>query len=251
MMMSSFSVVVPVHDEADLLRRCLPSVFGLGASEYVFVLDRCGDDSGSVINVMAAKFGLCDKVFVVRLSERNGADFCCRLAYVRWVGRRLACSDVVVEVDADLIVDSSCLGLIESFGGSGLSCLSFLHKDYPVGFRNLLKRLYVRVGLPFSWLGAIMVYRRCDALAVEDLVVLKGIELAEDTLLHDGLRGLGPTKCVVSGVIHLRPKADSVLQGRLSWTVGCRGWMVCLLRGFALFDFGFLRGYINARFCRS
>jgi len=247
MMMSNFSVVVPVHDEATFLRQCLPSVFGLSAYEYVFVLDRCVDDSGSVISVVATRFGLCDRVFVVSLSEHDGADFCCRLAYVRWVGRQLACSDVIVEVDADLVVGSSCLHMIESFNDSGLSCLSFLHKDYPICFRNLLKRLYVRFGLPFRWLGSIMVYRKCDALAVEDLGVLKCIELAEDTLLHDGLCGLGPTKCVVSDVIHLRPKADSCLQGKLSWNVAKRGWLLCLVRGLSLLDFGFLRGYIHAR----
>lgn len=247
--MLGFSVVVPVHNEERLLRYSLPSVFGLDPDEIVFVLDRCSDNSLGVIIDAVGRYGFGDRCYIVRLNEFNGRDFCSRVAYVRWVGRRLASFDVVVEVDADLLVDVGCKKFIAEFGVCGCSCLSFLHVDYPVRLRNLLKRLYVWLGLPFGWLGSVMVYRRSVALGVEDLEGLKRIESAEDTYLLDSLRGVGVTKCVVNDTVHLRPKADGVLQGRLSWSVAKRGWLLCLLRGLALFDFGFLRGYIKARLC--
>ena len=246
-MTSPFSVVIPVHNEEKFLRLCLPSIFELCPNEIVFLLDRCTDNSLIVIRELVDRFGFNDRVYIVRLFDGNGCEFRSRIAYLRWLGRRLATFGVVVEVDADLMVDSSCKQFILSFGSCGYSCVSFLHKDVPVSFRNLLKRLYVRFGLPFSWLGSIMVYRKKDALVLEDLEFLKQIESAEDTYLLNRLKLVGPTRCFVSDTIHLRPKADGYLQGNLSWSVAKRGWLLCLVRGLSLLDFGFLRGYIHAR----
>ena len=249
--MISFSVVVPAHNEEKFLPYSLPSVFGLCPDEVVFLLDRCTDNSLAVIKELVDRFGFNDRVYIVRLFDGNGCEFRSRIAYLRWLGRRLASFDVVVEVDADLMVDSSCRKLISCFGLLGYSCVSFLHKDVPVRFRNLLKRLYVRLGLPFSWLGSIMVYRKGDALALDDQEALKQLESAEDTYLLNRLKLVGSTKCFVSDTVHLRPKANGYLQGRLSWSVARRGWLLCLARGLSLLDFGFLRGYIHARLYSS
>ena len=46
-MATAVSVIVPVHNEENMLKRTLTSILMLNANEWLFILDRCEDRSPS------------------------------------------------------------------------------------------------------------------------------------------------------------------------------------------------------------
>ncbi|MBN1424207.1 glycosyltransferase [Candidatus Fermentibacteria bacterium] len=91
------SIVVPAHDAAGTLRRCLEAVCGSGLddAELIVVDDKSADDSARIAG------DLCHRL--VRLTSRRGA------AAARNAGARAARGAIIVFVDADVVIASDTL----------------------------------------------------------------------------------------------------------------------------------------------
>ena len=91
------SVIIPVHNGAHLLRRCLAAV---QADEVIVVDDGSRDESGNV----AAELG----ALVIRLSESAGP------ARARNLGAQAATGDVLFFVDADVVIHSDAVAQVRA-----------------------------------------------------------------------------------------------------------------------------------------
>lgn len=91
-----FSVVIPVHNEENVLRITLPSIFNLDAAEFIFVLDRCTDGTKRLVK----KY---DKVKTVEVSEKS--DWGNHLNFLYDLGIRQAKAEIVFLSQADVIPD--------------------------------------------------------------------------------------------------------------------------------------------------
>ena len=245
-------MVVPVHNEERFLPYSLPSVFALNPGEVVLLLDHCSDDSGRVAYDLADKCGMLEKTRFVDVDSReSGYRF--SHAFNRVYGSKVARYDVVLNVDADLVVDPKIGSYVGLLGKDGVSFISFLHKNYPVDWRLLVKRLLVSLripGLRDGWLGSVRLYDRRVALRLEDLDELKGLVMAQDTHLRRAIAKKYRTVCVVSDTVHLRPSESKrhYLRWKLYWCDLHRSFLVTLLSSVMVLRLNLLRGYIHARF---
>lgn len=91
------SVIIPVHNGAHLLRRCLAAV---QADEVIVVDDGSRDESGNVAAELGAR--------VIRLSESAGP------ARARNLGAQAATGDVLFFVDADVVIHSDAVAQVRA-----------------------------------------------------------------------------------------------------------------------------------------
>jgi len=251
--MIKFSVVVPIHNEEKNLPYSLPSIYRLNPDEVILLMDHCTDNSEHVAYGLVKQYGMLDRTRFVGVDSRE-SDFRFCHAFNRYYGGQLASYDVVLNVDADLIVDHKIASYVERVGKNGVGFISFLHKNYPVDWRLLVKRLLVAMNFPCvgreKWLGVIRLYNRRIANELEDLDELKQLMMAQDAHLRRAIAKKYKTVCVVSNTLHLRPSESSrhYLRGRLYWIDLHRSFLVTLLSSVIVLRLNLLKGYIHARF---
>jgi len=251
--MIKFSVVVPIHNEESFLPYSLPSIYRLNPNEVILLLDHCTDNSTHVAFVLAKQYEMLDRTHFVSVDSRK-SDFRFCHSFNRYYGGQLASYDVVLDVDADLIIDPKIVSYVERIGKNCVGFISFLHKNYPVDWRLLVKHLLVAMNFPCiggeQWLGVVRLYNRRIANELEDLNELKQLTMAQDTHLQRAIAKKYKTVCVVSNTLHLRPSESSrhYLRGRLYWVDLHRSFLVTLLSSIMVLRLNMLKGYIHARF---
>lgn len=246
---ASFSVVMPIHNEARLLPYSLPSVFGLNPDEVILIFDRCTDGSISLSKKITAYYNALRRTKVIEASEN--CDWKCRIAYLRRLGYKIAKNDIILTTDADIILDSQITDHILSI--NGIMLVVFERIDYPLTYQNIIIRLLQR--LPSSTLyrkfTGIYVFSKRAWLETEDLDEVKNIERAEDTHLQLAISKKYPTKFVLTKTYHLRPKETSkehYRRGKLYWQVAHRPMWLTILSAVILLRPSQIRGYIHERF---
>ena len=100
-----FSVVMPIHNEADLLKLSLPSIFKLEPTETILLFDNCTDDSYDVAVEMAKRANFFEKTVFRTVSKDEGAQFSFRPTFLRRLGYAMAKCGKVLKTDADLVLD--------------------------------------------------------------------------------------------------------------------------------------------------
>lgn len=100
----SFSVVVPVHNEAKMLGYTLPSIHGVKPEEVIFVLDRCTDSTEKIIKGFWKKYNS-EKVKLVLLRVQQKSTWRMHLNFLYDLGIRKAQSKIVLLTQADILYD--------------------------------------------------------------------------------------------------------------------------------------------------
>ena len=59
---SDFSVVMPIHNESELLKLSLPAVYRLDPAETILIFDDCTDDSYDVAVDIARRMNFFEKL---------------------------------------------------------------------------------------------------------------------------------------------------------------------------------------------
>lgn len=125
---SPFSLVLPVKAEYELLRRSLPSCYGLEPDELIL----CVDDPPHEQTVqeawrIASRLGWTDRTKVIRVPGNPEYRF--HQAWVRRQGFRRAKHDRILTSDADLILNRNVLKAISMVGHDnvGLASCTTLH----------------------------------------------------------------------------------------------------------------------------
>lgn len=102
--MVNFSVIVPVHNEAEMLTYTLPSLCKLEPKEAIFVLDRCTDSTEKVIEEFW-KTHVYDELKLVLLKVHEKSKWRIHLNFLYDLGIRRARSKVILLSQADHLLD--------------------------------------------------------------------------------------------------------------------------------------------------
>jgi glycosyltransferase involved in cell wall biosynthesis len=251
MSMVKFTVLLPIHNEESYLPYSLPSVYELSPDEVILLFDRCIDNSEKIAYTISERYKMLDKTLFVNVPE--SPDWRFRSSFLRVYGTKLAKHDLVLLTNADIILNPQITRYFILIGNNDVALISFMYKDFPVDYRNLLKRLLISTKFKAlgneRWLTGIMLFSKRVALESEDFESLKQIESAEDTHLHIAITKRYRSLCFNLNIIHLRPRGSSrdLLRGRLLWAVSHRSFLHVLLTGIMFFRLNIIKGYIQER----
>jgi len=249
--MTKFTVILPIHNEEAYLPYSLPSIYKLFPDEVLLLFDGCTDNSKKVAYNIAERYKIMDKTMFVDVPE--SPDWRFRSSFLRVYGTKLAKHNLLLLSNADIILKPQITQRFSLIGKNNVALITFMYKDFPVDYRNLLKRLLVSTGLKAlgseRWLTGIMLFNKKIALESENLESLKQIESAEDTHLHLAITRGHRSLCFITDILHLRPRGASrdLLRGRLLWTVGHRSFLHTLLTGIVFLRLNIIKGYIQER----
>lgn len=191
------SLVLPIHNEAEMLLYTLPSIYALHAKEVIFGLDRCDDYSEKIIRAEAKKY----PKTATKLVEMNDASaYQYRPAYLRRRLYDLAENDTILNTSADVQLDQAIKHHLKL---DRYKLISFGDIDYPFNYQCFAKRLLSVTGHGFSGL---MVFSKAAYLETEDVNSLKNIKSAEDTHLYASIASKYPTRHINTRSLHLRPR---------------------------------------------
>lgn len=179
-----FSVVIPVKDEADLMRRTLPSWCELKPDELILCFDKpankdCVEIAEHVAKVHSTKLRI--------VEVENNPEYKFQQAWIRRKGFLTARNDVILTGDIDLRVFSSCLKAVELVGKNDVGLVSLskyrFRKSLIGRLRALLEkvtRIYGKT-LGKQWAGlayftGLYAIHRPFWLDSEDVESIKGLE---------------------------------------------------------------------------
>ena len=220
---TDFSVVIPIHNEAELLKLSLPSVLRLEPAEVILMLDNCTDDSYDVAVEITKKMNYFEKTVFRKVSAEEGADYAFRPTFLRRTGYLMAKCGKVLKTDADLVLDPKIKDYVPLLGKDGVGIINYEYLDFPISYRHMLKRLLekLKVPLPQSerWLGGNVLFRLEDWKKAfyerqeneNRKVDLSKVARGEDTLFHKLLVSEQKIRSIIvlTKTLHLRPVESS------------------------------------------
>jgi len=81
---------MPIHNESELLKLSLPSIFRLDPTETILLFDNCTDDSYDVAVEIAKRTNFFEKTVFREVSAEEGAQFSFRPTFLRRMGYSMA-----------------------------------------------------------------------------------------------------------------------------------------------------------------
>jgi glycosyltransferase involved in cell wall biosynthesis len=102
-MIVRFSLVIPVHDEANMLPLTLTDIRKLKANEVIFVLDRCTDSTEKIIRDFWKKYDSGARLVLLRIQRESRWRM--HLNFLYDIGIRKAESKIVLLSQADILHD--------------------------------------------------------------------------------------------------------------------------------------------------
>jgi glycosyltransferase involved in cell wall biosynthesis len=178
------SVIIPLYNVEYTIGPCLRAVFESRYEDYEVIVIDDGSKDDSV--AIAAKF----PVKLIRLAKNMG------LSHARNTGRTHAQNDILVFIDADVMIRPDTLTIIDSFfeqhadvsGVVGLLDENCPHDDFFSQYKNLyMNFMFNKVSSPISFLyGSIHALRKKDFQPYDE-----SLAYSEDTDLGQKLSANG------------------------------------------------------------
>ena len=242
-----FSIVVPIHNEEKLLPYTLPSIFKLKPDEATLVFDRCTDRSIEVAKKIATDFRYTQRTQFIELNDPS-PEWIYRLAFVRRYGFKLAKNDLILNTDADTILDSRIAGFLHLIGQDEVALVSFGRRPYPLTIQDFIARII----FVFSRLGfeGIYAFSKKVWLETENQNSVKKISYDEDAHLCRSIAKKYRTVYVRTNSIHLRPEEKPERHFKLGftyWSVKHKPLWKAALHSIFYFRPLLLAGYLKAR----
>jgi glycosyltransferase involved in cell wall biosynthesis len=261
---ADFSVVMPIHNESELLKFSLPSVFRLNPTETILLFDNCTDDSYDVAVDIAKKAKFFEKTVFRVVTAKEGVEFSFRPTFLRRMGYLLAKCDRILKTDADLVLDPKIRDYVSRLGKDNVGIITFEYLDYPISYRHMLKRFLEKVRLPLPqserWLGGNILFfvedwKQAFQKRQEDeskKVDLAEVKRGEDTLFHKLLISEQHRRSVIvlTNTLHLRPVESPkrhYVRGHISWKVAKRPFLLILAQAVIFNRLNMIKGYLDAR----
>ena len=250
--MVEFSVVMPIKDETELLKYSLPSIYALDPDEVVLVMEDV-EKSIKVARDIANYCAYLERTRICILRE-DVPDWTFRQAYARRKGYSLAHNDVILTVDADIIIDPRIKKYFELIGKSNIKLVSFSKIPYPLTFKGMMDRLVHMIYKHPSFSG-LYVFSKKAWEETEDIEDLKKIPRGEDTHLHaDLIKKYSDLFISDLRNVVLRPKESSkyqYLMGRNRWKMRRTKLWRMILSTLLYFRPWIMIGYLKARYCEK
>ncbi|MCW4016839.1 MAG: glycosyltransferase family 2 protein [Candidatus Bathyarchaeota archaeon] len=261
---TDFSVVMPIHNESELLKLSLPSVYRLDPAETILLFDNCTDESYNVAVNIAKKTKFFEKTIFKEVSGEEGAQFSFRPTFLRRMGYSMAKCNKILKTDADLVLDPKIKKYIPLLGRNNVGIITFEYLDYPISYRHMIKRFLEKIKAPLpqneSWLGGNILFfledwKMAFSKRQEDenkKVDLTNIKRGEDTLFHKLLISEQHRKSVIvlTNTLHLRPVESPkrhYVRGQISWNVAKRSFPLILAQAIIFNRFNMIKGYLDAK----
>ena len=261
---TNFSVVMPIHNESELLKLSLPPVYMLNPTETILLFDNCTDDSYNVAVEIAKRTSFFEKTVFKVVSKEEGTQFSFRPTFLRRMGYSVAKCNKILKTDADLVLDPKIKDYIPLLGKDNVGIITFEYLDYPISYRHMIKRLLEKIKIPLpqseKWLGGSLLFfledwkkafhkRQKDENKKVDLAKVKR---GEDTLFHKLLLSERHRKSIIvlTNTLHLRPVESPkrhYLRGQISWNVAKRSFALILAQAIIFNRFNMIKGYLDAR----
>lgn len=250
--MVKFSVVMPIKDEAEVLKLSLPRIYALEPDEVIIPIEPF-PESIKMIERTARKCGYLEKTRSMVLHEKT-PDWRFRQAYARRRGFQAARNDLILTVDADIMIDCRIKRYFSLVGKNGVGLVSFGKFPYPLTFARMMARLIQIVYKRHSFTG-LYVFSKKAWEETEDIESLKKISRGEDTHLRKCLTKKYREMFVPSVKnIVLRPKESN----RYQYLAGWNRWKIMktdlwrtLVSTFLYFRPFMLVGYLRARYGKT
>jgi glycosyltransferase involved in cell wall biosynthesis len=240
-MLRAFTVVMPIHNEEELLPYSLSSVYSIKPREVLVALDRCTDKSAEILGRYAENYPGTD-THLIEFNEP--CDYRFRPAYLRRSLYELSSNDVILNTSADLVLDPTILRSMD-LGKNGL--ISFGYYDYPFNYQGFAKRVISVFAHGFA--GLLALSRRAWR-ETEDLEDLKLQPRAEDTHLILAISRKYPTRYINTKTLHLRgneAKLDHYRRGEAQWMVQRKSVFMAFAHSLVMLRPSSFTGYIRAR----
>lgn len=240
---------MPVHNEENFLSYSLPSVYCLNPSEFLVLLDRCNDNSENIIEKASSLFrNNCETRIVI--SDEPSPEWNRRSSYLRRKGFQLAKNDVILNTDADIILDPKIATYLRDFSSNVLGLVGFGFIDYPYNVQSFL-RMTVSQITPFSGYAGLYAFSKKAWLDTEDSEMVKKLLRSEDTHLRKSIAEKYRIRHINTRSLHLRPdetRERDFFRGVAHWDLlRFPLWLMLLYSMFTLRPASLI-GYIRARY---
>jgi glycosyltransferase involved in cell wall biosynthesis len=243
-----FSIVMPIHNEQEFLPYSLPSIFYLKPDEVGLIFDRCTDKSIEIAKKITEKFEYSKKTKFIELNNPS-PDWKFRVAFLRRHAFKLAKNDVILNTDADTILDQKIIEYLHLVGKNGIALVSFSRTCYPLTFQNFIAKLVSSL-IPKIGFTGIYAFSRKAWMETENQNAAKKIMRAEDTHLHRAISKKYKTMFIKTNTIHLRPEEKAnrhFIRGVTCWTVKHDSIWTTIIRSLIYLRPLLLAGYLHAR----
>ena len=253
------SVVMPIHNEQELLPYSLHSLLDAPVDEFIFVLDRCTDRSKEIVSRFAIRVRKCTII------EKNETSWLSPAAEAYDFGAQCTSGNWIYFVDADTIVDKRVFDPKHWQEGDALRFRYYNYDIYGMSVRwayeKVLLRITERLGVSTGQFATVVAFKRdhwletrhesplennvvldIEGLRKNPRLVLRGIAMQEEK--RRPFVQIAGTSC-----LHLRPKtttSEQELEGIGRCVLGYRLWKV-LLHSIAHFQIHTLIAFLYAK----
>jgi glycosyltransferase involved in cell wall biosynthesis len=242
---------MPVHNEQENLRYILPALFAAEPDEIIFMLDRCIDESKTIIDTASVRCGYRGNIKIIEVSQ-NFPDWRFRVARLFRLGFCEAKNDAILTMAADIIIDRRVGEFVKVIESSEIKLVSFGLKYYPVDPIYFVKRLVTFI-FPHRGFSGVFMFSKKAWMETEDSVLVKRILKAQDTFLSNAIKTRYSTRHVWLDVIHLRVRKDAkdqYLRGVTAYQISGKSLPFVFLSSVLYLSPMMLKGYVDARNAR-
>ena len=243
-----FSVVMPIHNEEIFLPYSLPSVLRLMPDEVILIFDRCFDKSLEIAEEITERYKYRSRTAFIELNEPSqGWKF--RVAFLRRHGFKLARNDIVLNTDADNLLDEKIANYIRLVGEKNVGMVKFSLVPYPRTFQSFIGTL-VSPFLPTVGFGSLYAFSKKAWLETENQESIRNTSRAEDTHLRLSIQQRYKVLFVKTKTLNLRPRETPdyhFLKGVTRWQEKRENLLVVVIHSFIYLRPLVLWGYLKAR----
>jgi hypothetical protein len=239
---------MPIHNEQELLPYSLPSIYTLNPNEVLLVLDRCTDKSKIVIQKIADYYKKREITHLMEINETS-PDWNKRSAFLRRYAFKLCKNEIILNTDADLILDKKIKKYLSKLINPTLGLIGFGFFDYPFNIQSFSKTIISKM-TPFSGFAGLYAFKKTAWLETEKMESLKKISSSEDTHLRLSIMKKYETMHINTKTLHLRPAESSersYLRGVMYWDLLRYPLWKMIFYSLATFRTSSLRGYLDQR----
>ena len=243
-----FSVVLPIHNEEQYLPYSLPSIFRLDPDDVILLFDRCTDNSIRVAKALAKNMKK-TKITNFILIEDPATEWNFRSAYLRRYGFDLARNEIILNVDADIILDPNIKQHLRELSKNNVALISFGFFDYPFTIQRFMQKILSKIS-PYTVFIGQYAFLKSKWKETEDIEHLKTINRGEDTHMYLSIRKKYNTLHKTTKSIHLRPTENfqrHFLRGVAYWELLKAPLWRIILHSFVNLRPAAIIGYLHAR----
>jgi glycosyltransferase involved in cell wall biosynthesis len=246
-----FSVVMPIHNEEEFLPYSLPSIFHIKPDEVILIFDRCTDSSIEIAKKITEKLGYLKKTKIIELNDPS-PEWKFRVAFLRRYCFKMAKNDVILNIDADTLLDEKIIEYLPLIGKNEIALITFSRTHCPLIFQDFINKLVStipKIGARALRAGT-YAFSKKAWLKTENQDAVKKIVRAEDTHLHLSISKKYKTIFAKTKTIHLRPEEKGnrdYIRGVTRWTVKHDSMLMTMVNSLVYLRPLILVGYLHAR----